>query len=650
MRVFLVLFVVMWGCSRASDALPPRGQTGDELIERLAETNAKVEQFRFSPDGRQIAYVSSKNGSSDIWVMNADGSHARAITDAHPEAEADPQWSPDGQWIAYVTRHCGTDCWTDIFMTKADGSTAPIDLTYGRGGPHPRWTPDGQSIVFVRYYGDNGFSQVGIVPAKIPYGRPQVKFLTDWPANAGEPQVSPDGKWIAMTTTFSERPGHPPVSGIWRVPIEGGRPRLLVANADTPQWSPDGTKLAFVAADGEWRNIGVLDVTSGARTMLTRDVWDNGNPKWSPDGESIAFVANKQWNLHLMRVSSRGGASQQLTDRPGVTAGWEGSNVRGTFRWAPDGQSIVYTYMNHARASDLWQIPAGGGNPRQLTNHMPAGLTDDRFIAPELVSYKSVGELEIPAFLYKPANLAADRTAPLLLYSHSFGGGMYVNGFYPFVQHAVSRGFVVLAAQVRGSSGNGRTFAGANRGDWGGLDIDDTVAGIDYLDGLGLIDRNRVVMQGGSTGGYRTMQTAVRFPDALKAGVNLYGPTNVVSLHEFYKGTRRRGMMMSSVGGDRGDPTEAPEHWQSRSATYNVDRIKTPLLLLWADRDLGVPTSQADEYVRLAREKGVVVEYVPYPNESHGWYNWRPQTLKDALQRVSTFYAKHLPPHTDRTR
>ena len=149
-------------------------------------------------------------------------------------------------------------------------------------------------------------------------------------------------------------------------------------------------------------------------------------------------------------------------------------------------------------------------------------------------------------------------------------------------------------------------------------------------------------MQGGSTGGYRTMQTAVRFPDALKAGVNLYGPTNVVSLHEFYKGTRRRGMMMSSVGGDRGDPEKAPEHWRSRSATYNVDRIKTPLLLLFADRDLGVPTNQADEYVRLAKEKGVPVDYFAYPNESHGWYNWRPATLKDALQRVSAHYAKYL--------
>jgi dipeptidyl aminopeptidase/acylaminoacyl peptidase len=627
MRVIILMVCVgLWGCTRASDALPTAGESNAALIDLLAQTNAKVEQFRISPDGRQIAYVSSKNGSSDIWVMNADGSQARAITDAAPEAEADPQWSPDGQWIAYATRHCGTDCWTDIFMTKADGSTAPIDLTYGRGGPNPRWTPDGRSIVFVRYYGDSGFSQIGLVAAQIPYGRPQVRWLTDWPASAGEPQVSPDGKWLALTTTRSERPAGPAVNGIWVMPMGGGGPRLVAGGADTPQWSPDSTQIAFVSGDGEWRNIGVVELASGVRRMLTSDTWDNGNPQWSPDGQSLAYVANQQWNFHVMTVAARGGTPRQLTDRAGVSAGWERANVRGTFRWTPDSQSIVYTFTNHALASDLWQMPASGGPSRQLTNHMPAALLTDRFVAPELVTYKSTGDVEVSAFLFKPKNQTAGEKPPLLLYAHSFGGGgMFVNGFYPFVNYFVDRGYVVLAAEDAG------------RNELGGLDIDDySIAGIEYLDRLGLIDRDRVVMQGGSTGGYRTMQTAVRFPDVLKAAVNLYGPTNVPSLHEFYKGTRRR----FTFGA--GDTSKPPEYWRERSSTFNVGRMKTPILLLFADRDLGVPTSQADEFVRLARDKGLPTEYVAYANESHGWYNWRPDTLKDALKRVAAHYDKYL--------
>ena len=85
---------------------------------------------------------------------------------------------------------------------------------------------------------------------------------------------------------------------------------MVARGATTPQWSPDGTQIAYVAGDGKWRNIGVVRVSNGNRTMLTNDAWDNGNPKWSPDGRSIAYVANRQWNFHLMKVPAEGGASR----------------------------------------------------------------------------------------------------------------------------------------------------------------------------------------------------------------------------------------------------------------------------------------------------------------------------------------------------
>ncbi len=623
MYAILIVCLLLCACTQAPAPPSASKTSAADPIDLLSQTNTKVEQFQISLDGRQIAYVSSQNGSSDIWVMNADGSNAHAITDARPEAEADPQWSPDGQWIAYVTHHCGTECWTDIFMTKPDGSITPINLSYGIGGPSPRWTPDGKSIVFVRYYAENGYRQIGILPADIPLTRPSPKFLLSSPENDEDPRISPDGKWLAFTASRSERPGGPRAGGIWMMPMAGGTPRLVVKDANTPRWSPDGGRIAFVSRN----KIGVATVATGDQKLLTNDTADNRNPKWSPDGRTIAYVANKQWNFYLMKVSAEGGPTQPLTERAGVSGGFESGNVRGTFQWAPDGQSILYTFMNYGLPSDVWRIPSNGGTPQQVTNHMPAGLEESQFVAPELVSYKSTDNVDVPAFLFKPKNLQANRKAPLLLYAHSFGsGGMFINGFYPFVQYFVSRGFVVLAPNE----------TDAHREDFGGGEIDDIIKGIDYLDREGLIDRNRVVMQGGSTGGYRTMQAAVRYPDALKAAVNMYGPTNVVSLQSFYANTGRRTLFGGS------DTSKSAEHWRERSATYNIDRIKTPILLLWADRDLGVPTMQAEEYYRLAKQKGVPVEYVAYPNESHGWYNWRPETLKDALKRVAAHYDKYL--------
>jgi Tol biopolymer transport system component len=101
--------------------------------------------------------------------------------------------------------------------------------------------------------------------------------------------------------------------------------------------------LAFVSSKSGWRNIGVIDVETGAMRMLTRSSWDETNPQWSPDGRSIAYVANKRWNFHVMKVSVDGGPPQQLTQRDGINGGFEALQVRGTFRWSPDGRSIAYT-------------------------------------------------------------------------------------------------------------------------------------------------------------------------------------------------------------------------------------------------------------------------------------------------------------------
>ena len=416
MYVILIVCLLISACARTVE--PAAAAAGSEdLIDLLAKTNFKIEQFQFSPDGRQIAYVSSKNGSADIWVMNADGSNPRAISDAFPEAEAEPQWSPDGKWIAYVTHHCGTGCWADIFMTKPDGSITPINLTYGRGGPEPQWTPDSKSIVFVKYYGDNGFSQIGVIQADISFGRPTIVFPTGSPENEDDPQVSPDGKWLMFTAARSEKPGGPRVNGIWVMPLAGGNAKLVVAGADGGRWSPDGKRVVFVSSNAEWRNIGIADIAAGTTKMLTNDTIDNGNAQWSHDGKAIAYVANKDWNFYLKKISADGGQGQQLTDKPGVSAGFEGQNARGTFRWAPDSQSIAYTFMDYGTTSDLWTIPANGGAPKQITNNMPPALRKDQFVAPELVSYKSKGRCRDPGVLVQTeeCRIGAESTAPPVL-------------------------------------------------------------------------------------------------------------------------------------------------------------------------------------------------------------------------------------------
>ena len=397
--------------------------------------------------------------------------------------------------------------------------------------------------------------------------------------------------------------------------------------------------LFTVTQPSGWRNIGVVDVATGERRMLTNSMWDEGNPQWSPDGRWIAYVANIRWNLHLMSVPADGGMPKQLTTGPGINGGWETGQVRGTFRWSPDGRTIAYTHMDATTCSDIWTIPAEGGPARRLTNHMPGGLRDFPFVAPTVTSFTSKDGLSVPMFVYSPRTPAPGRKPPLLVYARANVNGMHVNGFYPFIQYFVSRGYVVMAPQVRGSGGLGREYARLNFGDWGGGDIDDFAAGVADLAGRGLIDPTRVVMQGGSTGGYHTSMTIVRYPDLLKAAVNFYGPTNLVHMDDY---SATKATLSSVVRGNHGGPTEAPHHWRGRSAFFNLAQTKTPLLLLWGDLDAGVRQTMAAEYYAAARAAGKPVEYVLYQMEPHGWYNWRPATLADALRRVAAHYKKHV--------
>ena len=509
------------------------------------------------------------------------------------------------------------------------------------------WTPDGEKLVFVT--GDsNGYAQIASIPSAIPSGPIDIRLLTEAPHNSLDPHVSPDGRWIAFT---SDRRGRDDVKGddIWLMPVDGGVARLLTPDSAesldyAPRWSPDGRLIAFVSNRTGWRNIGLVDVATGATRMLTTSAWDEANPQWSPDGQWIAYVANKNWNLQVMKVGVDGGAPVPLGAETGVSGGMQYGQSRGTLRWSPDGGTIAYTYMSPTNCSDIWVMNPDGMEARQLTDHMPAGLSDGDFVRPERIAYASRDGLEIPAFLYRPVGpmvASSSGKPPLLLYARANTHGHHLNGFYPFIQYFVSLGYVVLVPQVRGSQGLGREFEWLNYGDWGGGDVDDLVAGIEYLESEGWIDPERVVMQGGSTGGFFVMSMLHRYPDRIQAAVNLYGPTNLVHMYDMWAPAERP-ILGDVVGGDLGPPSVAPDHWRERSAYFNIDSIRTPLLILWGDRDYSVRISMADEYFELAKAKSKPTEYVLYDDEPHGWYHWRPADLRDAMLRVAKHYETHI--------
>ena len=459
----------------------------DPLIDLLAQTNAKVEHFDLSADGQKIAYTSAESGGYDLWVCDIDGGNNRRVVAMYPEECLNPSWSPDGEWIAYTSRY-------DAFKVRADGSEPPINLSYGhgpsRGHEFIRWTPDGKRIVYVTG-GSNGYNQVVSLPTDIPTGKVQPHFITNEEANSTDVFVSPDGKHV---TFMSDRSVYEDFKrmDVWIAPIEGGQARNVTPNTMNnyeyrPRWSPDSKKLLFTSDRSGWRRVGIIDIESGDITFLTDEECDQYNPRFSPDGKWVAYVANKEWSFHIMKVASDGsGPPIQLTHGDSINGGFDAYQVRGSIRWTPDSKSILYTHMDHANTSDLYVISADGGEPKRVTHHMPQALEDFPFVKSSLIRYKSKDGLEVPAWLYRPAN--SEGRTPLVIYARANTKGLHVRGFYPYIQYWVHKGYSVIAPLVRGSAGLGKQYEFLNFGDWGGGDIDDFAYGAYHLIEQGLAD------------------------------------------------------------------------------------------------------------------------------------------------------------------
>ena len=215
---------------------------------------------------------------------------------------------------------------------------------------------------------------------------------------------------------------------------------------------------------------------------------------------------------------------------------------------------------------------------------MPSELKYFPFVKPDLIEYVSNDGLKIPAFLYRPNDIGDSKT-PLVIYARANTKGLHVRGFYPYIQYWVHLGYTVIAPQVRGSGGLGKQYEFLNYGDWGGGDIDDFAYGAYSLAEKGLIDLNKVVMQGGSTGGYFVLAMTFRYPDLLSAAVCFYGPPDLLDMYHMSSGAGLPDAV-DVVGGDRGGPDMAPEHWKGRSPIYNLEKIKTTVISIQMEKVL----------------------------------------------------------------
>ena len=566
---------------------------------------------KWSPDGRSVAFTSTrKDNKNNLYVLRLNGGEAEPVTDLKGSI-SDFEWSPDGSSIAYAMTDAKTEDeekndkgrndfrWIDenlkmsrlyiVQLAKdANGKREPRKLTsenYNVSGFD--WSPDGKSLVFsfVKTPGANDWTTSDVSVLDVASGK--ISVLANTIAAENSPRFSPDGRWIAMNVTD--------------IPV---------------RWAQSGTINVFPAAGGSPKQM--------AKSL-------DGQPNiigWSADGTKIYFSEAKGTGTSVYEANVEAGTITQAHTADAVISGINLSDKANVF-------GMVIQNADHPPEAFIAKIT--DKMPTQISNangdvaKMPVGKTD-------VIRWKSTDGREIEGLLTYPLGYVAGTKVPMILNIHGGPAGVFQQsyiggrGVYPIATFA-AKGYAVLRPNPRGSSGYGTAFRQANIKDWGGMDYQDLMTGVDKVIEMGVADPNRLGVMGWSYGGYMTswIVTQTKRFKAASAGAPV---TNLMS----FNGTADIPSFVPDYFG--GQSWENPQIYAKHSAMFNVKGVTTPTLIQHGDADVRVPISQGYEFYNALKQQGVPTRMIVLPRQPHGPNE--PKMQIAAMQSNLDWFEKYL--------
>jgi dipeptidyl aminopeptidase/acylaminoacyl peptidase len=601
-------------------------------IEKLFMTR-QVGRPTWSPDGRSIAFVSNLSGRNNLWVVPSEGGWPVQLT-VSDQRQTAPAWSPDGKWIAYQSDYDGDEQWDIFLVSPKSGKVVNLTQTREIAEMNPAWSPDGRYLAYEVKPKTSAAFEIDVYDMlmrelkHITTGTPQDK-------RNGSPIWSRDGKYIVYTQDQAKGTD----ANIFIADPATGESTLLTPHEGEQLYfandiSPDGKRILFTsnAANG-YDNVGVLDVATKKISWLTKDKWEVRGGEFSPDGKHTTFSANVDGNEDIYLYDLATGKSTRLAIPKGVNTPAGGHSA-----FNPDGTRLLYYHNGPTAPGDLWTYHLATGKSQQITYSLVAGVRSADMVEPYLVHYPSRdGKWVISAFLYVPFNMARNGQNAAIVYIHGGPTAQATNSFNRFVQWAANYGYMVLAPNYRGSTGYGKEFQQANLFDMGGGDLQDVLAGVDWIKQTGHLDPKKIAVMGGSYGGYLSMMSVTKAPDVWAAGVPI-----VPFVNWFTEIQNEDPVLQQSDLATMGDLIKNKTLYEDRSPINFIDQIKAPLLLLAGGHDPRCPKSETQQVVDAIKKRGGTVEYKIYENEGHGFA--RVENQIDAYQRVADFLLAHVVP------
>lgn len=619
-----------------------------------------VSDVEFSPDGSRVAYAVTNNDQpgrpySQTWIINVDTRQSVRVGRA-----SSPRWSPNGQWIAYLTGE-------GVTIAKPDG-TGATTLAPIAGTNHPlpssgdrlTWSPDSKSIAFIsaspgpevpangdpmiitRYlykptaaegltrFNDNKRLHIFIADLATK----AVRQLTSGDYYEHSIGWSPDGGEILFVSNHEADSDRFFNYDIFTVKIRDGVVRRLTDTKSAeyrPVWSPDGKTIAF---QGTRRTL-----TSSETTMEDTHIWlmgadgshrreidtgiDNrqGAPKWSADGRSLYFTVQERGSPHLYRAAIAGGQPQKI-DLGGAVGSWSIAS-----------NAIACALATDSRPAELF-LKRGDSQAMALTSLNQDLLGGRKLGEVQAFRFKAKDGMEIEAFLTKPVERLSRH--PLVVMMHGGPHGEQGPEFNAKAQVYAAHGFATLMVNYRGSTGYGQKLADAIFGDQNGKEAEDVLAGVDAaLARYPWLDGSKMGLEGGSYGGQLANWIITR-TDRFKAAIPSAGISNLVTQNylSYYHD------YLAVEYGDFPHKNGIIDKLWERSAIRYANQVKTPVMFIHGENDNDVPIVEAEQFYIALKDVGVETVMLRYPREGHGLRETK--HVVDALDRSIAWYDRHF--------
>jgi dipeptidyl aminopeptidase/acylaminoacyl peptidase len=540
-----------------------------------------------------VYFVEAKSGR--IYRQPTHVGTSRPITPAFGSA-ASPVLSPDGKYLLYVHTYEGVD---SIGLVNAEGESWPTKLVSGDDFyMQPCWHPDSSAIAWIAW---------------------------------NHPKMPWDGTTLFMGKM---KPSGGSLRLVEVVPVVGDEHTSVFH----PQFSPDGRYLAYIADPDGWWHLYLYDLESGEHNVYTGGNAEHGVPAWvqglriydfTPDGKSIYFLRNQDGFIGLWRLNL--GTKMKERVRIGSEYTWLNQ-----IAVSPDGDQVAMI-ASGGRIPNRVITYGSSIETRVVRRSTSEDLSPKAYALPQPISWRGMDGGDVFGIYYAPQS--EDHVGigkpPLMVLVHGGPTSQRGASFDSTAQFFASRGWGVLQVNYRGSTGYGRAYREMLRGNWGIYDVQDAVSGADYLVVDGQVDGDKLVIMGGSAGGFTVLKALEDYPGKFKAGICLYGVANQFTLaaetHKFEE--RYLDSLLGSL-------PEASDVYRERSPIFFASQIQDPIAIFQGEDDKVVPKNQSDQIINALKRNGVPHEYHLYPGEGHGFK--KTETIEKFYTAVEKFLIQYV--------